>query len=254
MITSDQVKRANLEVYNRKNLHDYSTNPSIFNPSRQAEIHRILEELRDSTGCPDGRLLDLGCGTGNLLALAKPIFREVVGLDIAGKLLAQLRREDGGLRLTAGETGRLPFPREAFDVISLYAVLHHLFDPKVTFQEAYRCLKPGGYLYTDHDPNRGFMRFYHVYYRLRHWRQPGFGSHAEELAEYHNTQDAGLDPEALAAGLRLAGFREVAVHYRHTDNTNLGRSVGFALGILKGISRIVALKSLYTHFWIVARK
>src|ERR1041385_7965770 len=214
-VTAQEVKRANLAVYNRKTVESYEENRSIFNPRRQEAIRGVLRELHSRTGGED--LLDLGCGSGNLLRLARQVFGSVVGLDLAWKLLAGARRTSGVPLLASGDVERLPFEGECFDVITLYAVLHHILDPRATFSEAYRCLRPGGYLYTDHDPTWHFHRFYHLYYRLRYRGRPGFGSDDEEIAEVHNTQGGGLNPERLASTLRDAGFREVEIRYRHTD-------------------------------------
>jgi ubiquinone/menaquinone biosynthesis C-methylase UbiE len=251
-VSARQVKRANLSVYNRKTPESYEVNRSIFNPRRQGAIRQVLGSLAEKTG--GGRILDLGCGTGNLLRLAQPIYRECYGLDLAWRLLALSRDANTGFRLASGESDRLPFHDGAFDVISLYAVLHHLLLSRPTFEEAFRCLRPGGWLYTDHDPNHFFSRFYHVYYRLRHRRRPGFGSEAEELAEYHNTQGGGLNPERLRAELLAIGFREVEVHYRNTDNRGLPVLVRLAVLAMRGASKVAPLRSLHTHFWLIARK
>jgi ubiquinone/menaquinone biosynthesis C-methylase UbiE len=251
-ITGREVKRANLSVYNRKSLESYEENRSIFNARRQGTIAGILLDLRGRSG--GGSLLDIGCGTGNLVRLAREIFPWVVGVDLAHKLLVQVRATDREIRLAAADSEGLPFPPAAFDVVTLYAVLHHLLDPAPTFREAFRCLKPGGFLYTDHDPNRSFHRFYHVWYRWRYRGRPGFGSEEEEIAEYHNTQSGGLDPEILAVALREAGFRDVAVRYRITEGEDFSTSARLALKVLRGLAGAIPLKSLHTHFWILAAK
>ncbi len=251
-VTAREVKEANLAVYNRTRAGDYDRNASIFHPRRQAAIETILRGLKERTG--GSRLLDLGCGTGNLLRAAKGIFPERVGLDLASRLVAQVRSMHPDLRLAAGDSERLPFPDSSMDVISLYAVLHHILDPMRTFREAFRCLRAGGFLYTDHDPNWFLQRFYHPWYRLRHRGRPGFGSEDEEIAEYHTPQGGGLNPERLAARLRDAGFAPVEVRYRQTDNESLRFAALLALGVLRGAANILGWKSLYTHFWITARK
>ena len=285
-----RVRDANRAVYNAKRFEDYERNESIFAESRQAEIDLRLVAIADSfnvgestteaaetiekrgrgaaltslnsvvsavnsnRGKSDGRLLDIGCGTGNVVRIGRGRFRFAAGVDIGWRLLGQARARFPGLPLAGAETERLPFRDGSFRCVTAYAVLHHLLDARSTFREAHRVLAPGGVLYTDHDVNYYFARFYQPVYRLTHLRRAGFGGPDEDFAEYHNTQTAGLDAEALAAGLRRIGFRDVRVEYWHTHNPSLSRPRRFALAALKTLAALTGAKSFYTHFRIVAVK
>lgn len=87
---------------------------------------------------PDGRLLDLGAGTG----AANGIFghRQVVALDPAPEMLAH---NDGPHRVVAvGE--RLPFADESFDAVFSAYVFRNLDSVDATMEEIARVLRPGG--------------------------------------------------------------------------------------------------------------
>ncbi|MCA8962220.1 MAG: class I SAM-dependent methyltransferase, partial [Planctomycetes bacterium] len=187
------------------------------------------------------------------LLLAREVFPEVVGVDQADRLLAQVRRRESLGTLLAGSADRLPLASDQFAGVSMYALLHHLKDPGPALAEAHRVLAPGGVLYTDHDPNSGFGRFYRRWYRLRHRGRHGFGSELEDLAEYHNVYSDGLDPGSLEAQLRGLGFREVEVRLRHPVGPTRGPR-GLAVSLLRTGARILPLRSLFTHFYILARK
>ena len=79
----------------------------------------------------DERLLDLGTGTGAVLARlaarADPP-REAVGVDRSDSMLAAARGLLDGWRLVRGEAAALPFPAESFDVV-VAAYLLHLLEP-----------------------------------------------------------------------------------------------------------------------------
>jgi SAM-dependent methyltransferase len=98
------------------------------------------------------RVLDLGCGTGDLArALAAAGFR-VAGCDIAGQMLARAARQREGcagwVRLAPGWR-RLPFASASFDVVVAASVLEYVAEPAVVLRECARVLRPGGVvLYT----------------------------------------------------------------------------------------------------------
>lgn len=245
------VRDANLRVYEAKTFDGYETNPSIFEPQRQAAIRAVLES---AAARGNGRLVDIGCGTGNILRLAKDLYANACGVDLSGSLLEELDRRTPGLRLARGEAGRLPFAGDTVDAVTAYGVLHHLIDHREAFAEAHRILRPGGTFYADHDPNYYFGRFYHVYYRIRWAGKHGFGDAHTDLSEFHHTQSGGLNPDDLAAQLRDLGFREIDVSYRITTNPSLPPLFRAVRAMMRTAIRVLPLKSFHTHFSIVAIK
>jgi ArsR family transcriptional regulator len=100
---------------------------------------------------PEGRLLDIGTGTGRVLELLAPRFKEALGVDASKAMLALARaRLSGpdfahcGVRLA--DMYRLPLADHAFDTVVLQMVLHHAEDPAGAVREATRVLSPGGTL------------------------------------------------------------------------------------------------------------
>ncbi len=245
-----RVLEANRRVFDAKDFDEYDANPSIFEATRQREIEEVLA----TASAARDRLLDVGCGTGNVLRLARRRFRECWGIDLSPNLLAELRRREGGFRLAAAQADLLPFGAGTFDLVTMYGVLHHLVDHLSVFRAAYRILRAGGALYADHDPNYFFGRFYHLYYRLRHLNRPGFGTEDAEVSEWHHTRTGGLNALHLRALLLRAGFREVEVRFRITTNPALSLPFRAIRAVMKAITRLYPFKSLYTHFWILARK
>lgn len=251
-LSRQEVKRTNQLVYNRKTVQEYEQNPSIFEAGRQEEIRNVLKEI--STATKGGRFLDIGSGTGNVIKLAREYFRVAIGMDIAPELLKQTKKLNPELNLLVADADYPPFKDNTFECVSFYGTLHHLFEPAETLEKSYYLLKPDGYLYTDHDPNYFFSRFYHLYYSIRYYKHTGFGSDEEEIAEFHHTQTKGLNPELLRQELLKAGFQNVEIHYRQTSNPNLSWLAQFFLVILRIFSYVIPLRSFYTHFYLIARK
>lgn len=103
--------------------------------------------LLDATGAgPGTRLLDVGCGTGELLARAAARGAAAAGADVAPGMVARARRAAPGAEVRVADAGDLPWPDGAFDVVAAVNVLHLADDPGAAVAEAARVLAPGGRL------------------------------------------------------------------------------------------------------------
>jgi len=93
-----------------------------------------------------GRLLDIGCATGNFLHMVRRLGPwEVYGLDISPEA-AEYARQRFGLDIFIGEVAQACYPSAYFDAVTLWDVIEHVHDPKGTLVEIHRILKPGGLL------------------------------------------------------------------------------------------------------------
>lgn len=91
-----------------------------------------------------GKSLDIGCNAGYLVEALKNAGWEASGVEL-NPLYIQFATARG-LDVTQGSTEKLPFAAESFDLISLCHVLEHLSEPNQTLEQAFRLLKPGGFL------------------------------------------------------------------------------------------------------------
>jgi len=116
-----------------------------------ATMHRRLVELADLDAAR--RVLEIGCGTGNLTKLIKrrQPGAEVVGLDPDPRALAMATRKAAGLgvRFDRGYSQSLPYPDDSFDRVLSSLMFHHLDaeQKRGTLAEVRRVLRPGGALY-----------------------------------------------------------------------------------------------------------
>ena len=103
---------------------------------------RLFDAPHKSIAAGARRVLELGCGSGRLLAQLDGGIR--IGIDVSGGLLAVAWAK--GLCVVHGDAQRLPFPDGSFDAVcSGNAVFRHL-DYERTFAECVRVLQPGGRL------------------------------------------------------------------------------------------------------------
>lgn len=104
---------------------------------------RTFEPLLDAAGVGRGtRLLDVGCGPGELAAAAAARGAVPTGIDVAPAMvdLAQKRHPDLEFRQASAE--ELPFDDAAFDAVAANFVLLHLGRPETALAEWVRVLAP----------------------------------------------------------------------------------------------------------------
>ncbi len=92
----------------------------------------------------NGRILDVGCGSGKFLRWLKDHGWDVYGVELSGK--AAQNAAKSGLDVFCGELPDAGFPPHYFDVILINQVLEHVHDPMAMLKEANRLLKDGGKL------------------------------------------------------------------------------------------------------------
>ena len=91
---------------------------------------------------PGERILDLGCGDGQLTARIAATGAEVVGLDASPQMAAAARSR--GIKVDEGHAESLPYPQHIFDAVFSNAALHWVRDQDAMMAEVRRVLKPGG--------------------------------------------------------------------------------------------------------------
>ena len=115
-------------------------------------VSKSFVSIAKKWGITDGKVLDVGTGTGLLaIGLAKGIPDvEVIGLDLSDVVLEiardNVQKSEGPLRVSfeKGDAEDMPFEDGTFDLVTSSNTLHLIKNPIKMFNEIHRVLKPKG--------------------------------------------------------------------------------------------------------------
>lgn len=227
--TPEAVLAANI-AFHTALAEDYDRNQPHFLPENVARVDEILRRIAQQVG--GGSLIDLGCGTGFILNLAKRHFDRVVGVDATPAMLERVDTSGGNVETCLATTDALPFSDGEFDACTAYGYLHHLYDLEPTFGEAARVLRAGGRFFSDQDPNdlywqhlanldgrddlQGFVRrevTSVVATDELAADETQLSTTEVQLAEYQKMRLGGLRADDVVEKLRRVGFAEASYRY-----------------------------------------
>jgi 2-polyprenyl-3-methyl-5-hydroxy-6-metoxy-1,4-benzoquinol methylase len=141
------------------------------------------------------RVLDVGCGSGGFLAVARQMGWDCFGVEMDA-VAADVARHQGA-RILAERIEQLDAAYDGFfDAVTLSHVIEHVYDPVHTLLECARVLRPGGHLWVE-TPNIESIG-YNLYGRF--WR--GFDTPRHLILFNH---------ESLQLALRRAGLINIRV-------------------------------------------
>ena len=174
---------------------------------------RVIRKLAPMLA-PNARVLDVGCGTGDLsIEIFEKTAAAVVGIDFCRPMLDLAKSKAPGLQLVEGDALKLPFVDREFDCITIGFALRNLSSVEGGLAELRRVLKPKGTLAIlefSQPTVPGFQQLVRFYYS---WLLPligGWFSGSRKAYEYlPNSIGKFPDQETLSGMMRAAGFEEV---------------------------------------------
>jgi SAM-dependent methyltransferase len=113
-------------------------------PDWSSAYHARLVEVYRSVVAPNQRVLEVGCGQGDLLAALKPSFG--VGVDLSSGMVRRAAQRHPQLHFLQADAHLLDVNDQAFDVVVLSDVVNDLWDVEVAFGQLKRLTRPGSRL------------------------------------------------------------------------------------------------------------
>ena len=174
------------------NYDEFDSVGSLIEKARRGLFAKLLDDQIP----PGARILECGCGTGQLSNFLSIANREVFGTDLclnSLKLGDEFKRRNGLRRVQFLQMNlfRPALRREAFDLVISNGVLHHTADPFLGFQSIAKLVKPGGFL---------LVGLYHRYGRL-------ITDLRRAVFRISGNRFTSLDPNLRAGGFREAKWK-----------------------------------------------
>jgi SAM-dependent methyltransferase len=176
-------------------------------------------------GAP-GRMLEIGCGRGELMVGAAKKGWEVCGVEMTEEFARVAHA--GGVNVEHSSVEDSKLLNETYDVIVMAAVLEHLYDPIRILNRVHGALRPGGLVFIDVPNELSLtMRVGNLYMRLR-----GHNWAVNLSPTFSPFHVVGFSPESLKRVLDSTGFR---VHHFEVPRWN--NSLPEAKNLMQKIER-----------------
>ena len=181
----------------------------IFRALHQETIGALIDQAR-----PEGRVLEVACGTGYTTAYLADMGLDVVATDLTPAMMQKARETCKNHKVEFIETNALslPFPENTFDFV-ISTRFMHLFPKETQLQllsEISRVTSSGGYVLVDFDnrTSRLFLAIPHLVYNLVRYRRVAPDTHYNNVRSLEELfPRAGLTPQHIFG---VAGYHLVA--------------------------------------------
>lgn len=170
----------------------------LSHPLFQSYLHTVARRRMDliAAAAPAARsLLDVGCGTGEVLLAARERGWHVQGVEPIEDASREAR-EERGLDVRTGTLEESGLPESAHDVVSAFHVLEHIADSRAFLSSLARWARPGGWVVIEVPNFESSIRRYH-------------GSNWSGLRPLEHVVH--FTPDTLRAAFQRVGLRPVRV-------------------------------------------
>ncbi|MBN2211639.1 MAG: class I SAM-dependent methyltransferase [Sedimentisphaerales bacterium] len=160
---ADEVTAAALEAHGR---------------AKQGVFERVLQRIallrqHEYRSKEQSKLLDMGCGSGHFLNIARECGYEVTGIEPASGP-ARYARERFGLNVLQAPANACDLPENSFDVVTAWDVIEHVADPRGMMALAARWLKPNGVMALRFPAGNWHKFKARLLHDCLQWRRPVF--------------------------------------------------------------------------------
>jgi SAM-dependent methyltransferase len=193
----------------------WGTDPQAWADLAEAHNRPLFEAVLDAAHVGQKTaLLDVGCGSGLTLVLARSRGATTSGLDISPGLLNIARDRLPGADLKEGDMESLPFGDAAFDAVTGVNAFQFAGDPRRALREAARVARPGGRVVASLFAAPELSQGTAAHEAMNALIPP---DRRNDHAPYALSAPGNLEAALSEAGLHPAQAGEVVCHWRYAD-------------------------------------
>lgn len=151
-LSRDEIRE---DMNRRYETGDAYPNPSYWIHAHHRSLEKTFVELIGNAA--DGKdVLEIGCGSGGIAAHHLVNAKSILAVDLSSAALTIARdffKADVRIEFVESAAEDIDRPDQSFDVVVSKEVIEHLIDPMRLLRQAFRMLRPGGFLVLS-SPNK----------------------------------------------------------------------------------------------------
>jgi 2-polyprenyl-3-methyl-5-hydroxy-6-metoxy-1,4-benzoquinol methylase len=210
---------------------------------KAATAQRYLSFLTRRLKNDQRRLLEIGCGAGELLAQAQQQGFEVRGVEVSPSSTLVANNRLGRQAVEAGTLETANVPPQHFDVIVGCDVVEHVRNPQAFLARVYECLKPGGMVFlitpSPDSLSRKVLGRHWMEYKTEHL------FYFSNKSLKHLLSAAGFKDMELAANAKVLSFDYVNQHFQRFSVPGVSQ-------LLRAARALVPDRLAFRHFTVPA--
>lgn len=170
------MKSVDPSVYTKEYYLQHCLGSAEFNQHKGLVLHSRLENLlKKIKVSKNAKILDIGCGRGDITLYMAKKGKVAIGIDyaksaisIANKVKGKAKIDKNKLQFKQMNVKKLQFSDNYFDIVIGIDILEHLYkdEAEIAMQEIVRVLKPNGLFFVHTGPNKYLYDFIYPRYIL----------------------------------------------------------------------------------------
>ena len=179
-------------------------------PQRHAESRqRFARDISPWLNHRPANILEIGCASGSLLAVAREAGHQVTGVDLSARFAEQARRLNR-LEIVVGDFLHIPLPEYTYDAVLLFGTASNLVDFPQSLRRIRQLMRPNGRMFLNFPHSDSWLA--RLYGRQFWMFAPSVATFASTAGMARCATHNGWTVEALSLDHQRPSFRKLIKH------------------------------------------